>query len=98
LLGGIPLKKVLLGLLLLLNLFFIVYFLSDKGIIFSHKISMYLWGAYLVAGLIYSIPFIIRYKKNSNLNIFLSFGVLTTSLCSLGVIVFFYSLFRTIGG
>jgi len=92
------LKKALLCLIFLLNLFFIIYFLSDKGIIFSAKINMYIWGAYLVGGLIYSIPFIIRYKKSSNLNIFLSFGVLTTSLCSLGVIAFFYSLFRTMGG
>ncbi|MED3721653.1 hypothetical protein ABEV13_14115, partial [Geobacillus stearothermophilus] len=56
------------------------------------------WLPFFVAGIILSIMFLVRYRKESNANLFLSLAVLLSSLSSLGLWSFYYYLARVMGG
>ncbi|OQP15330.1 MULTISPECIES: hypothetical protein [Geobacillus] len=89
-------KKIILPVILFINLVFIVGYLIDTGFPFG---SLWLvWLPFFVAGIILSIMFLVRYKKESNANLFLSLAVLLSSLSSLGLWSFYYYLARVMGG
>ena len=84
---GDSMKNLTLVLYLLLNLFFIIYFLDNKSIVGLHFVSI-VWALYFILNIFYSLNVIIKYRKHSNLNLLLALGVLTTSIGS-----FFRSLY-----
>ena len=56
------------------------------------------WLPFFVVSVILSVTFLVRYRSESNANLFLSLAVLLSSLSSLGVWSFYYYLARIMGG
>ena len=93
---GVNMKNALLAIFLLLNVVFVIYFLGDKSIVGLQFASL-ICAIYFVFSIIYSLFFIIKYKKYSNLNLLLSFGVLSTSVGSFAIFGFFYMFYHAMG-
>ncbi|MED4286332.1 hypothetical protein P4679_30830 [Priestia megaterium] len=90
---GVNMKKAVLLVLFLVNLFFIVKYLITFEAGFSA-----LWLPIFIIGIILSIVFMVRSKtERSSYSPILSIGVLVTSLSSLGALGFHYFLSNLMG-
>lgn len=83
-------KKIILGLFVIVNLGFIVNFL-----IHFESPSNIVWPFFFVIGTVLSVIFMVRSPKNSTK--FLSIAVLATSISSLGAFGFQYFLSNLMG-
>ncbi|MCM3771179.1 hypothetical protein [Priestia aryabhattai] len=91
-------KKSVLPIFFIVNLFFIYCLLFNQGYIFQLKNLPYIWAIYLLLGIFLAFYYILRSKTKREGQILLSIGILTTSISSLGCLVFFYFFYHAMGG
>ncbi len=80
-------KKILLTISVIVNLFYLINVLADFGIRLSNPMNVIL-GFIFVVSILGSIIILIRSKQNSEYHPYLSLTVLTLSLASLGWFAF----------
>jgi hypothetical protein len=91
-------KKSVLLIFFIVNLFFIYSLLFNQGYIFQLKNLPYIWAIYLLIGLFLSFYYMLRFKTKRDGQILLSIGIFTTSISSLGCLGFFYFFYHAMGG
>ncbi len=82
-------KKSVLPIFFIVNLFFIYCLLFNQGYIFQLKNLPYIWAIYLLLGTCLAFYYTLRYKQKKDGQVLLSIGILTTSISSLGCLGFF---------
>lgn len=91
--GGVVLRRFLLIVLLIGNVFYITNFLSNYD---TFKLNI-LWVIFFSISLYLSILFLTRSRKKSGYNPYLSISVLVTSISCLGSFVFLYFVTNLMG-
>ncbi|TPF19029.1 hypothetical protein [Priestia megaterium] len=91
-------KKSVLPIFFIVNLFFIYCLLFNQGYIFQLQNLPYIWAIYLLLGTCLAFYYMLRYKQKKDGQVLLSIGILTTSISSLGCLVFFYFFYHAMGG
>lgn len=84
-------KKSVLPIFFIVNLFFIYCLLFNQGYIFQLQNLPYIWAIYLLLGTCLAFYYMLRYKQKKDGQVLLSIGILTTSISSLGCLGFFTS-------